>query len=332
MKAKQLALDITSNTRKAKPFLKWAGGKGQLIEQIDRHFPPELANGSIDRYIEPFVGGGAVFLHVAQNYSISELYINDVNPELILVYRVVQSHVEDLIRILQRMEKDYLKRHKDDRKIYYYAVRKKFNSLKLGIDYKRIGCDPPGGNLQVARFPCIGYEDVNRAAQIIFLNRTCFNGLFRVNSKGEFNVPMGEYKKPLICDRDNLQAVSSILEKTHIRYGDFTGCEDLVNCRSLIYFDPPYRPISKTASFNSYSFQTFDDTEQLRLRDFYQRLDACRAKLLLSNSDPKNENPDDNFFENAYKGYNLYRVRAARNINSKASKRGQIDELLITNF
>lgn len=306
---------LIKTKRIVKPFLKWAGGKTQLLDQLNKTFPKELTDGSIKRYIEPFVGSGAVFLHIAQFYEIDEFLIADVNPELVLAYKTIQKNVEDLIAILLNIQTKYLLLDEEQRKDYFYQMRSEFNCKRKEIDLQNYN-----------------REWIERTAQIIFLNRTCFNGLFRVNSQGEFNVPVGKYKNPTICDKENLRAVSQVLQKAQIQQGDFTECEHFVNSCSLVYFDPPYRPISKTASFTAYSQQTFGDSEQLRLRDFFKLLDKKGAKLILSNSDPKNEEVNDNFFELAYEGYKIQRVKAVRNINSNASKRGHINEILIMNY
>lgn len=299
----------------AQPFLKWAGGKSQLLTQIEPFFPQALKEGLIKRYIEPFVGGGAVFLHLASAYPILEYFICDVNPELILAYQTIQKNVEELIIILKEIQATYLALSEEDRKEYFYRIRSNYNQQRKQIN-----------------FNCYSRDWVKRTSQLIFLNRTCFNGLFRVNSKGEFNVPFGRYKKPRICDEENLISLAQVLAKTYIRRGDFSECQNFINEESFVYFDPPYRPISKTSNFSAYSAQIFKDQDQLRLRDFFQLLDRQGAKVMLSNSDPKNEDPNDTFFEEAYQGYQIKRVQARRNINSKGSKRGKIDELLITNY
>lgn len=298
-----------------KPFLKWAGGKNQLIEQITNFFPKDLSEGAIKKYVEPFIGGGAVFFYVAYKYQIQELFISDINPELVIAYKTIQHNVDDLIILLSDIEAKYLSLHESTRKQYFYQVRAQFNWRRQNIDLQNYNS-----------------EWLERTAQMIFLNKTCFNGLFRVNSKGDFNVPIGKYKKPLICDPINLKAVANILQKTQIHHGDFSECQYFVDKNTLVYFDPPYKPISSTSYFTSYSQQSFDDTEQLRLRDFFVTLDNKGAKLLLSNSDPKNENSNDNFFENSYERYRIERVKAARNINSNAAKRQPINELLIMNY
>lgn len=303
------------NFKLVKPFLKWAGGKSKLLQQIEKNFPDELKTGSIARYIEPFVGSGAVFLHMAKFYPIDEFFIADINPELIIAYKTIQKNVEKLIVILLKIQEKYLALNEEKRKEYFYLTRAEFNQKGKQIDYRE-------------------YDRrwIERTAQIIFLNRTCFNGLFRVNSQGEFNVPCGRYKNPTICDRDNLRAVSQVLQKTYIHHGDFTDCEKFVNKHSFVYLDPPYKPISKTANFTAYSKNHFDDKEQLRLRDFFCLLDKKGAKLMLSNSDPTQEESTDIFFEIAYQGYRIERVKASRSINSNARKRGKINEILIINY
>ena len=299
-----------------KPFLKWAGGKSQLIEQINNFFPNELLKGSIKRYVEPFIGGGALFFYIAHKYdTIQELFIFDINVELVIAYKTIQQNVEELIQLLSIIESKYFSFDESEKRKYFYQTRNNFNARRKHIDLHKY-------NL----------EWVERTANIIFLNKTCFNGLFRVNSQGDFNVPVGRYKKPSICDPENLRAVARILQKTKIYHGDFISCENYVNNQTFVYFDPPYRPISNTSNFTSYSQKSFNDFEQLRLRDFFKKLDNEGALLMLSNSDPKNENINDNFFEDAYAGYRIERVKATRNINSNALKRNPINELLIMNY
>jgi DNA adenine methylase len=300
----------------AKPFLKWAGGKGQLLEQIQQHFPSKINNRNA-RYIEPFVGSGAVFLKIANIYELDRYFLLDINEELILVYKTIQNHIEDLINFLAKTQEIYLNLSEEEKKRYYYEMRSQFNLFRERnkIDLQNYSKDW-----------------LERTTQFIFLNRTCFNGLWRVNSQGDFNVPMGRYKNPTICDRDNLRAVARILQKTEVHCGDFSDSEQWIDNNTFIYFDPPYKPISKTSVFTAYSKQNFNDTEQLRLRDFFVKCDRLGAKLLLSNSDPKNEDPDNDFFEKAYQGYRIERVKASRNINSNAQKRGQINEILIRNY
>lgn len=312
------AVQLSLIPRTAAPFLKWAGGKSQLLRKMESFFPEELKRGRIVRYVEPFVGGGAVFFYIAQKYRVEELVIADVNPELILAYRTVRADVASLIDILSVMERDYLSLGEDERSEYFYDVRSRFNEDLPKIDFSASLKSSP--------------DWIVRTAQLIFLNRTCFNGLFRVNSQGEFNVPFGNYKNPTICNRERLESASHLLQSAHIHLGDFEGTAEFADENSFVYLDPPYRPISSTASFTSYQRDTFDDSEQLRLASFYEKMSKAGAKLMLSNSDPKNEDPEDDFFERAYRGYRIERVKAKRNINCDGDGRGPVNELLILNY
>jgi len=288
----------------AKPFLKWAGGKKQLLDDIDARLPKgEIESGQIDTYVEPFVGGGAVFFHIAQNYpNLERFYLLDINPDLINCYNAVKDDVDSLIRKLRHLHNNFLQSDDSkERKDLYYSTRKKFN------------------------------RDRN-PAKLIFLNKTCYNGLYRVNKKGGFNVPFGDYKNPRICDEENLRSVSRLLQKAEIICGDFTESEEYINKHTFVYFDPPYRPLSPTASFTSYSKDSFSEDDQKKLAEFCRHIHGRGAKFLLSNSDPKNEDPSDHFFQDQYKEFNIETVKAARFINCKASGRGQINELLITNY
>lgn len=303
-------------SKPAKPFLKWAGGKSQLLSQFEKLYPLELKRGQIKRYIEPFIGGGAVFFEITQTYKIPSAYLYDVNAELILAYRVVQKDPEKLIEQLDELSQSYKVLDQDKRKSFFYEVRDAYNSQRLQIDYHHYSANW-----------------ISRVAILIFLNRTCFNGLFRLNSKGEFNVPHGRYKNPRILDEENLMAVSKLLQIAEIVAGDFETCENAVTDASFIYFDPPYRPISKTANFTSYSTFVFNDQQQIRLAQFFRYLnDRHNVRMMLSNSDPTNEDPQDNFFKNLYQNFYIKKVFANRMINSKSNGRGQIQELVITNY
>jgi DNA adenine methylase len=213
------------------------------------------------------------------------------------------------------LERDYLSLSEADRQNFYYQIRARYNNQRDLIDF---------GVLESAW--------VERSVNMLFLNRTGYNGLYRVNSKGDFNVPCGRYKNPRILDEENLHNVSAVLNRVSIRYGDFEDVADFVDDKTLVYFDPPYRPISETAHFTTYSKQAFNDNQQLRLADFYRQLDAKGAKLMLSNSDPHNIDPHDDFFERAYDGFRIERLQAKRNINRDPTKRGPISELLILNY
>lgn len=293
-----------------KPFIKWAGGKGQLLNDIRSTYPKDLGK-SIKKYAEPFIGGGAVLFDVLSNYELEEIYISDVNYELVNTYRVVRDEVDKLIIKLQILQDEYMSLDDEKRKVYYYNIRDRFNN----IDIK----DTTETNTE-------------KAVLFIFLNKTCFNGLYRVNKKGLFNVPIGAYKNPTICDKDNLKNVSSALKKVKIICGSYKECESFVDSNTFVYIDPPYRPLTETSSFNSYSKNVFDDNSQIALAKFIEILSLKGAKIVASNSDPKNVDDKDDFFDNLYKKFKINRVYATRMINSKSSSRGRISELLITSF
>jgi DNA adenine methylase len=299
----------------ARPFLKWAGGKTQLLNEFSKRLPKELRRGKIIKYVEPFVGGGAVFFHLNQRYSFENCYICDINEELILSYRVIKQSVKKIISNLESLESDYLSLTEKKRESYFYGVRDAFNQKLPEINFKQYRS-----------------EWIERAAQIIFLNRTCYNGLFRVNRKGEFNVPYGRYKNPEILNEDNLKDVAKLLKTTQIILGDFTQCRNFVDEYTFVYFDPPYRPLNQTSSFTSYSKMGFSDTDQVRLVEFFKELDEKGAKILMSNSDPKNEDPNDSFFDDLFSDYYIERVPAKRMINCNGARRGDINELIITNY
>ncbi|MFI3243178.1 MAG: DNA adenine methylase [Akkermansia sp.] len=292
-----------------KPFVKWAGGKGQLLNEITKVYPEGLGS-TITKYAEPFVGGGAVLFDMLSNFQLEEVYISDINADLINVYRIIQQNVDELVTRLQEFQAYYLPLDSEKRKVYYYEKRAQFNMLDLGSKL----------------------FNVEKAALFIFLNRTCFNGLYRVNKRGLYNVPMGAYKNPCICDEANLRAVSKALQGVHMHCAPYEDVLSFVDESTFVYFDPPYRPLNQTSSFTSYSELEFGDKEQIELAEFAMKLNARGAKLLLSNSDPKNVDVDDDFFDNLYKDFNINRVQATRMINSKSASRGKISELLISNY
>jgi len=299
----------------ARPFLKWAGGKTQLLREVSKRLPPELKNGEITQYIEPFIGGGAVFFYLNQRYPFSHSVIFDVNEELILSYRVIKKSLKKLIRALEFLESEYMSRDDKGREHLYYHIRDMFNQKKPEINFQRYDA-----------------EWVGRAAHIIFLNRTCYNGLFRMNRKGEFNVPFGKYKNPQILNKDNLNDVAIVLKKTTVVQGDFNKSKKFVDNKTFVYIDPPYRPLNTTSLFTSYSRDGFSDEDQCRLAEFFKELDKKGVKIMLSNSDPRNENPDDSFFDDLYADFTIERVPAKRLINCDGSRRGKINELIITNY
>lgn len=290
-----------------KPFVKWVGGKSQLIDELEKMLPTD-GEKVLTKYCEPMVGGGALFFNILSKYDFEQLYISDINAELINAYQVIKSNVDSLIGKLQEMQMLFCTMDENGRKFYYYSIRDKFNSTQL--------CENSA---------------IDKAANFIFLNKTCFNGLYRVNRKGQFNVPMGAYKNPMICDEENLRNINKVLQNVTIVCGDYSLSKQFIDKDTFVYLDPPYRPISETSAFTSYNSDTFDDNEQIRLARFIDEINASGAKIVLSNSDPKNVNPEDTFFDELYKAYQIKRVSATRMINSKADSRGKINELLICN-
>ena len=293
-----------------KPFVKWAGGKGSLISQLKNFYPFELENETINKYVEPFVGGGAVLINILQKYDVKEAYAFDINLDLINCYNIIKTDVDSLIKELDKKEKEFLELEDDERQKYFYNIRKEYNLYKIQENEL----------------------SVKRASEFIFLNRTCFNGLYRVNKNGEFNVPCGKYKNPTICDSKNLRNLSYLIRNVVFQYGDYKKSKRYIDSNTFVYFDPPYRPLSITSGFTSYAKEDFNDENQKELANYFKELDEKNAKLMLSNSNPKNTNKDDNFFEEIYKGFNINEISAKRMINANAKGRGEISELLITNY
>ena len=269
------------DTYPARPFVKWVGGKTQLLDDIKKTLPCDLSHREAVTYVEPFVGGGAVLFWILQEYpNITRAIINDINAELICTYRVIKSDVENLIVELMQIQSEYLALDEVARKNYYLSQRDRFNE---------------GNN-----------SEVETAALFIFLNRTCFNGLYRVNSKGKFNVPHGKYSNPRICDEETLRADSAVLQRVEILCGDF-------------------------AQTGKYAEDGFDDTEQMRLRDFCEQIATHKSLFVASNSDPQNVDNGDNFFDLLYGMFSIKRVSASRMINSRGNGRGAISEIMISN-
>ena len=292
-----------------KPFLKWAGGKGQLIKEIEKYYPFE--NVKINKYAEPFVGGGAVLFDILSKFDLDEIYISDINAELINTYIIVRDYIDKLIHLLISYQEDYVPLDTDNRKKYYIAKRERFNDIKVN------------GNEA---------DNIEKAALMIFLNKTCFNGLYRVNRKGLFNVPMGAYKNPLICDEKKLRAVSEKLKNVKIVCEDYKKSDDFIDENTFVYFDPPYRPLTETSNFTAYTENLFDDEKQIELANFVERISNKGAMVVVSNSDPKNTNKEDEFFDKIYAIHKIKIVEATRMINCNSDARGRIKELLISNF
>lgn len=269
------------------PLLKWAGGKRQLLPEIAKHIPKQFST-----YYEPFLGGGAVLFDLQPKKAV----VNDVNEELINVYLVIRDNVEELI--------ESLKKHKNEKE-YFYKIRELDRDKEK---YNQLSC-------------------IEKASRIIFLNKTCYNGLFRVNSQGQFNVPFGRYKNPDIVNETTLRAVSNYLNKAKITFKctDFEEAVKGIRKGAFIYFDPPYDPVSDTSSFTGYNIAGFDKEDQKRLKELCDKLDRQGVKFLLSNS-------ATDFILDLYKGYNITIVEANRAINSKGNKRGKVDEVLVKNY
>ncbi len=296
----------------ARPFVKWVGGKGQLIQQLKQNLPIELYNQRFT-YIEPFVGGGAMLFFMLQKFpNIKRVIINDINSNLTDTYKTIKEEAEELVYRLRHLEQQYYSISiEDNRKDFYLEMRRRFNEETL--------------------------NSLDKTTLLIFLNRTCFNGLYRENSKGFFNVPFGRYANPTICNEKVIYADSELLNRFDVQIlnGDFKETAKAINTSSMtfFYFDPPYRPLSATSSFNSYVKEDFNDDCQRDLAGFCRMLNNRKnVKWMLSNSDCSAKNPNDTFFEDIYEGFNIQRVYASRMVNANASKRGKLTELLIRNY
>ncbi len=290
----------------ARPFVKWVGGKSQLLDEIRQKYPQK-----IEKYCEPFVGGGAVLFDVLSKFRPKNVLINDINKELINTYEQIRDNCDDLIFQLSEIQNKYKSQSLDENKAYFYEKRERYNELKINGDEA---------------------ENLEKAALFIFLNKTCFNGLYRVNSKGLFNVPFNNAKSPLLCDEENLRACSELLQNVQMTVGDYSKTKKFIDSKTFVYIDPPYRPITQTSAFTSYSENQFADREQIELGNFIEEIANEGAMVLASNSDPKNTDKNDNFFDDLYSKFAIERVSASRMINSNAKKRGAIKELLISNI
>ena len=297
---------------KVRPFVKWAGGKNKLIPQMEQYYPKELKENKIDVYIEPFVGGGAILIDILKKYNIKKAYAFDINKNLINCYNIIKDKIESLVLELKKLEEEYLKLDDENRKEYYYDIRKKYNSINIENEN----------------------EALEKTTYFIFLNKTCFNGLYRENRRGQFNVPIGKYKNPTIFDEENLIELSKLIKNVTFINGDYRESYKYIEENTFIYFDPPYRPINKTSSFTSYSKEDFNDENQKKLGEYFRKINDnnSNVKLMLSNSNPKNNNEKDDFFEQIYNGFKINEIKANRMINSNKEKRGKISELLIINY
>ncbi len=293
---------------KAKPFIKWVGGKTQLIEQLEALLPADFDTWENVTYIEPFVGGGAMLFYMLQTHSnITSAIINDINSDLTTCYKVVRDCPSKLIESLEKIQQKYYALASDEeRKQFFLLRRDEFNTKSS---------DP-----------------IRNTTLFFFLNRTCFNGLYRVNKAGLFNVPFGRYETPMICDPNTIYADSELLQNVEILTGDYQQTLAHAKGNTLFYFDPPYRPLSNTSSFNDYSKEAFNDIAQQRLKEFCDRVEQAGYKFMLSNSDCFNTPLKDRFFEDLYLEYIIDRVWASRNVNANPNKRGKLREILVHNY
>ena len=297
-----------NKTTSARPFVKWAGGKRSLISQLEEQLPANFDNWENVTYIEPFVGGGAMLFYMLQQYpNIKHAVINDINSDLTTCYQTIRDNTEELIRSLREIQEAYYAMQTEEaRKEFYLAVRDRYNQKNL--------------------------DAIENTTRFIFLNRTCFNGLYRVNKKGLFNVPFGKYSNPQICDETTIYADSELLNRVEILTGDFEETFNYAKGNTLFYFDPPYRPLSDTSSFNDYAKEAFNDDAQIRLKEYCDKVNEAGFSFMLSNSDCKGKNEEDNFFDVLYGKYHIERVWASRSINSNPDKRGKLTEILVRNY
>ena len=294
-----------------KPFLKWAGGKTQLLNKINEELPKDINN--YKRYVEPFIGAGAVFFNLINNDMFQEYIINDINEKLINLYQIIRDDVNEFISEIEKLREQYLNSNEEEKSDLFYEIRNKFNNEKN--------------------------DNMKLAVYFLFLNKTAFNGLYRENLKGEFNVPWGKYSSPSFFDEVQIREISRLLNlkndnnenRVKILNCRFEELEKYIDSDTFVYMDPPYRPVTK-GGFNSYNKSSFNDDSQIRLSEFYKKIDSKGAKLMLSNSDPKNLDENDEFFDELYSGFNIQRIYAKRAINSNGAGRGNITELLITNY
>lgn len=287
----------------AKPFIKYAGGKTQLLSKLTENLPKNF------KYCEPFVGGGALMFHLLNTQDhIEEVLINDSNPDLMLTYQVIQQDVTKLINVLTKVQNDYYKKTEDERRKYFEAVREKFNSDTKTVDYS-----------------IYSNSHVTRAAIVIFLNKTCFNGLWRVRkTDGGFNTSFGKYDNPLICDKHNLELVANKLQQVFIKSADYHECSSFIDSNTLVYLDPPYIPASETANFVGYGRDGWDSTSNLKLAEFIRIQNSKQAKILLSSS-------NTNFWDDLDFMHRV-EVDAKRNVACKVESRDGCKELILRNY
>ncbi|RNC99548.1 DNA adenine methylase [Lysinibacillus halotolerans] len=302
-----------NNPYEAGPFVKWAGGKSRLIDSILHKISNHINLDEMEHYIEPFVGGGAMFFYLAYHYNFTKMTIIDINLELINSYRSIKEDPIHLIRHLDILQDKYNSLHTlEEKELLYYNIRQVYNNYQDKNELKE-------------------KVDFERAAQFIFLNKSCFNGLYRVNRKGEYNVPFGKKERINIYNQRNILNVNEVLKRTTIIHGDYTQTFDHIQEQenTFVYFDPPYRPITSSSAFTAYAESGFNDDDQSNLANLCKELHLRDVHFAVSNSDPHNSDPTDMFFDNLYEEFNIYRIRANRQIAADSRSRSAISEILV---
>ena len=287
-----------SKNSQIKPFLKWVGGKTKLLSDIEKNLPKEIKKRKFN-YVEPFLGGGAVFFHLVQKFNIEKAYLNDLNNKLINTYQHVRDRNPELIQKLKKLETDYY--GSSDKKMFFLEQRESFNSSK---------------------------KSVQKSALFIFLNKTGFNGMYRENSKGEYNIPFGQMKNPLICNKELLEKTSKLLKDKEVIFSSKSFEKVLCKDKEVFYYlDPPYRPISITSSFTDYTKSVFNDKTQLSLKKYCDKIDKNESFFMQSNS-----YSEDGFFQKLYQNRKINNLKVMRTISADGSKRSKAKEIIIRNY
>lgn len=307
LKSVDLFIERPAKWINAKPFVKWVGGKTNLLKILESQLPANFDSQTKVTYIEPFVGGGAMLFHMLERHqNIRRVVINDINKDLIRCYQLIKEEPQTLIELLRPFEQRYYELDDEEREQYYYEIREKYNEDNL--------------------------SENERAAYMIFLNITCFRGMYRENASGGYNVPFGHYSKPKICNIDVIMADHEALKKVDIYCGDYKNViSHLGKGYNFVYLDPPYRALEGSSNFNQYSRNGFSDKEQMELKDFCDRLTIKGCKVMLSNSYSTNDD-GTSYFENLYSGYQADKIYASRYINAYVTKREKQAEILIKNY
>ena len=287
-----------SKNNNIKPFLKWVGGKTKLLREIEKNFPKNLRNKKFS-YVEPFLGGGAVFFHLVQNFNIEKAHLNDLNEKLINTYIDVRDNHLELIQKLKKLESDY--KSSIEKKVFFLNKREEFNSSK---------------------------KSIQKSALFIFLNKTGFNGMYRENSKGEYNIPFGQMKNPLICNEGLLKNISNLLKDKEVIFSSKSFEKVMADEKEAFYYlDPPYRPISKTSSFTDYTKNSFNDEMQVSLKEYCDKIDEKESFFMQSNS-----YSEDGFFQNLYQNRKINNLKVMRTISADGTKRNKVKEIIIRNY